>query len=437
MTLARGLSRPHLCRMSSPEIIVIGAGLAGLGAATALRDAGIPAIVLEAGARIGGRAHTVTPAALGGAWFDTGAVWFHNAETNPLVPIAREAGARLPRSDELREEHTAIDGRRANPAELAEYAAAWDRFAAAAAPLLAPDRPDPPLSAVAATIPDDPWALSVEAWEGPVICATDADRFSLRDWHNNQLTGTNLVPEGGIGAFVAGHLGQGLEIRLNTEVRAISWHEPGGVAVTTDQGTLRARAAIVTVSTGVLAAGAIRFDPALPDATQAAIAALPMGLAMKVVLRATGPDRLGLPRHTSLDTRATRSGDPFMVFQCWPFGRDWVQGWIGGGPARALAAAGEAAAVDFARSELRARLGADVDRLFAGGAQLVTHWDADKLVRGAYAYAVPGRADARLRLADPLAGGRLVFAGEACHPSLGGTLGGAWITGQNAARAVA
>ena len=426
--------------MSSPEIVpevaIVGAGLAGLGAATALRQAGIPAIVLEAANRIGGRAHTLTPPELGGAWFDAGAVWFHNAETNPLVPLAEAEGARLLRSDALRQERTVIDGRFATAAELADYAAAWDRFAAAAAPLLAPDRPDPPLAAVAASIQDDPWALSVEAWEGPVICATDADAFSLRDWHNNQLTGSNLVPEGGIGAFVAGTLGRGLDIRLGCAVRAIDWQAPGGVTLHTDAGSLRARATIVTVSTGVLAAGAIRFRPELPAATQGAIADLPMGLAMKVVLRAAGPGRLGLAGHTSLDRQARRSGAPYMVFQCWPFGRDWVQGWIGGSPARALAAEGAAAAVAFARDEVRAMLGVEAAALLSGPS-LVTRWDADPLVRGAYAYARPGAAGARTRLAEPLAGGRLVFAGEACHPTVGGTLAGAWLSGQRAARAVA
>ena len=185
----------------------------------------------------------------------------------------------------------------------------------------------------------------------------------------------------------------------------------------------------------MLAAGAIRFDPALPPAVQDAIAALPMGLALKVALRATGADRLDLPAHCSLDHQVTRAGAPFMVFQCWPFGRDYVQGWIGGSPAWELARAGEAAVADFARGELRRMFGARVDRLFASGTRLVTHWDADPLVRGAYSYAVPGQADARARLATPLAGGRLGFAGEACHTGLAGTLGGAWLSGQTAAAA--
>src|SRR6185312_16282553 len=74
------------------DVVVIGAGLAGLGAATALRAVGRSALVLEASERIGGRAWTAYPAELGGVWFDMGAVWLHAAEHNPLVPIAAAAG---------------------------------------------------------------------------------------------------------------------------------------------------------------------------------------------------------------------------------------------------------------------------------------------------------------------------------------------------------
>jgi monoamine oxidase len=191
---------------------------------------------------------------------------------------------------------------------------------------------------------------------------------------------------------------------------------------------------VVTVSTGVLASGAIDFRPGLPDATREAIAALPMGAATKVLIQVTGSDRLGLPAHCSLDHRATRSDDPYMVFQCWPHGRATVQGWIGGSPARALEHDGDAAAEDFALSALRAMFGGRIDARFAGGACVVTRWARDPLIGGAYAYAVPGQAGARAALAQPLADGHLVFAGEACHADgLAGTVGGAWITGQAAA----
>ena len=422
---------------SDTDVIVIGAGCAGLGAAAALHHAGKRCVVLEASDRVGGRAWTTNPEALGGVWFDMGAVWFHDAEHNPLVRIAEAAGDKLLRSDQLRSERTYVGGRLATAAELASYDTAWTRYEAATDALLAVHA-DVPLAAVTRSLPDDPWAATVEAWEGPVICVADGGRFSARDWRNNALGGSNLVAEGGIGAFVQRRCASGLDIRFRSPVTRVAWGGPGGrVTVETAGGAFTAGACIVTVSTGVLASGALRFDPPLPVGIQESVDALPMGLAMKVALRATGPDRLDLPLHCSVDRQVACAGDALMPFQCWPFGRDYVQGWIGGSTAWDLARAGENAAADFALSQLRALFGGRVDRLFAGGGRLVTHWDADPFVRGAYCYAVPGQADARRRLAEPVADGHLLFAGEACHVGFAGTVAGAWISGQDAAAAAA
>jgi monoamine oxidase len=418
------------------DVVVIGAGVAGLGAATALRAAGRSCVILEASGRTGGRAWTTNPASLGGVWFDMGAVWFHDAEHNPLVPIAKAAGERLVRSDEIRTERTYVGSRLMTDDEARSYDGAWERFEAAADALLR-DGADVSLSDVTHALPNDPWAATVEAWEGSVICAVDAHRFSARDWRRNALGGSNLVADGGIGAFVASRLTTGLDIRLNTPVTRVRWAGPGGrVTVETSGGTLTAGACIVTVSTGVLASGTLAFDPALPTDTRDSIDALPMGLALKVALRANGPDRLDLPLHCSVDRQVPRSGLPLMPFQCWPFKRDYVQGWIGGSTAWELAGADEAAAIDYALGELRAIFGGRVDRLFAGGGSLVTHWDADPWIRGAYCYAIPGQALARDRLAAPLTDGHLMFAGEACNTPYAGTVAGAWISGQAAAKAV-
>jgi monoamine oxidase len=418
------------------DVVIVGAGLAGLGAATALKARGKRCTILEAANRIGGRAWTDYPSALGGVGFDMGAVWLHAAEQNPLVPIARAAGDTLLRSDELRQERTFVGSRLATQAELGDYDGAASRFEAATDALLAAHG-DVPLSAVAQSLPDDPWAPTIEAWEGPIVCAVAADRFSARDWRRNALSGGNLVPEGGIGAFVARRLGEGLDIRLSTPVTRVHWNGPGGrVSVETARGSVSAGACIVTVSTGVLGSGALAFEPALPASVTDSVQALPMGLAIKVVLRATGPDRLDVPLHTSVDRQVARSGEMFVPFQCWPFGRDYVQGWIGGGVSWDLARAGEAAVVDYAMSQLRDAFGSRVDRLFAGGGRLVTHWDADPWVRGAYCYAVPGAALARDRLGEPVGDGHLLFAGEACNVPYAGTVAGAWISGQSAAAAV-
>lgn len=420
--------------MTDTQVVIIGAGVAGLAAGAACRDAGRRAVVLEASGRTGGRAWTDYPQSLGGVWFDMGAVWFHDAEHNPMVPIAEAAGDTLLRSDEIRRERTFIGGRMATNAELDAYAQAWPRYEAAAEALIN-ERGDVPLAEVTRQLADDPWAATIEAWEGPVICAVDADRFSTLDWRRNALNGSNLVPDGGIGAFVQRRLTAGLDIRLHTPALRVRWGGPSGrVVVETAGGQIAAEACIVTVSTGVLASGTLVFDPALPAPVTDAVHALPMGLAMKVALRATGPDRLDLPLHCSVDRILERQGEALMPCQCWPFGRDYVQGWIGGSVAWDLARAGDAASIDYALSYLRRAFGGRVDSLFSGGGSLVTHWDADPWIRGAYCYAVPGSAMARDRLAEPVGDGHLMFAGEACHVGFAGTLAGAWISGQSAAR---
>ncbi|MGH7104261.1 MAG: flavin monoamine oxidase family protein [Acetobacteraceae bacterium] len=425
--------------MTDCDVVVVGAGVAGLAAARTLKAAGRRAIVLEASGRIGGRAWTAQPAALGGDWFDMGAQWLHVAETNPLTAIAEAAGEQLLRADELRTERTFIGQRLANAAELADYRAAWDRFDAKAEEVLQSTEGDARLADVAGRLPDDPWALTIEAWQGPVIDAADADAMSLRDWRTNRLSGSNLVPDGGIGTFVAKRLGVGLEIRLLAPVRRIEWESRSKshpVTVLTDGGALSASHCIVTASTGVLAARTIAFVPELPTEIEAAIEALPMGLAMKVVLCARGEDRLDLPVNCSVTERVERRGESLMAFSCWPYGRSYVQGWIGGRAAWDLAKEGDEAAGEFARTTLRSMFGGRVDRLFDPVPALVTHWEAEPWVRGAYCYARPGAADARAALAQPLAEGRLIFAGEACHEGLAGTLGGAWLTGVRAAGTV-
>lgn len=419
------------------DIAVVGAGVAGLAAAAEARRRGCQVVVLEAAPRIGGRAWTTWPPALGGVRFEQGAVWLHFADRNPLVEVARALGEELRDARTDLEHYTFAGNRLINADERADYRAAWDRFEQEALSLLQPDVPDLPLAKVAQRLPDDPWAATVEAWEGSIIAAADADEFSLRDWHDNLLNGGNLLVEGGLGNFVARCLGPPAgDVRLATPVSHIRWGRPSGsVALEMSAGLVQAKAAIVTVSTGVLAAPGITFDPPLPAAWQEALATLPMGLALKVALRAQNDDRLDLPASCLVDRQVTKSGDPTMIFNAWPEGSDFISGWIGGRAAWALQREGPAAAVDFAISELRSLFGSRVNKLFAAEQSVVTEWGLDRNFLGAYAFARPGGVPARAQLARPLADGHLVIAGEACHAGgLAGTVGGAYETGIEAAK---
>ncbi len=398
-------------------IIVVGAGVAGLAAARHLRAHHVPVTLIEAAPRIGGRAWTTL---IGPDPFDHGATWLHDADRNPLVPLATPED-QLTASDG-RAERLSIDGRPATPADHAAYDEADRRLDQVAAAALA--GPDTTLAAAMAPMAHDPWSKLIALWEGPIIAAADADRLGLLDWHRNRLQGRNMVPAQGVGAFLARRLAT--QATLGTPATRIGWSGPG-VHVETPRGVIHARAAIVTASTGVLASGAIRFDPPLPPDIEAAFHALPMGLLSKVAFHAAGPDRLGLDPGTLVVDREGR-----MTFNAWPQGRAHLVGFMGGSTAWSVAHDPHAAE-HLARTELARALGHDALRSL-GPAPVVTTWGTDPLTRGAYAYAGPGDAPRRATLAAAFPAERLLFAGEALRTDgLAGTVGGAYLSGIEAA----
>jgi monoamine oxidase len=415
------------------DIVIVGAGVAGLAAAALLRREGVACAVLEATGRSGGRAWTEHPPALQGAAFDHGASWLHAAERNRLAELARAHGDKLGASGGGWTRRVRVGDHWASAAEMADYDAAWARFSAMASARAA-QAPDAALAEAVAGLRDDPWTATVETFESSLIAAADAADFSVRDWHLNELTGSNLSVPGGLGALVARRLAPlAGPVRTGTPVTRIEWQRPGGgVAVTTPAGAIAARVGIVTVSTGVLAAGGIAFHPKLPDAQRAAIAGLPMGLLTKVALHAATPDRLGLAPGTSLHRQVAHTGDPAMFFLAWPNGEPYLLGFIGATAAWELSRAGPAATEAFARAELVRLLGADATAQL--GAAVVTDWGEHPAFLGAYAYARPGYAEARAAMDAPV--GALLFAGEAwCTDGLAGTVGGAFLSGERAARA--
>ncbi|HEX3983928.1 MAG TPA: NAD(P)/FAD-dependent oxidoreductase [Acidisoma sp.] len=416
--------------MTSVDVVIVGAGSAGLAAAASLREAGRSTLVLEASALVGGRARTSRPGFLGGAWLDEGAAWLHMAEQNPIVPLAQARG--IPLREAFRSESLMFIGRReANAAEHADYEAAerewFDRLCRH------PARPDVTVAAASGPFRNEnPWAPMIEAWEAGLIEAADAEALSLADFKLNQLDGLNLMSEQGIGQLLRDLLEENAgEIQLNCPVTRIRW-DGARPEVETPRGTIDAGAVIVTASVGVLAAGAIAFAPALPPHTAQAIADLPMGLLSKIVLRARGADRLGMEAPTHLFRRIEKLGDPFLSVIAWPRGADHVIAFVGGRTAWELAR-DPAAALDLARAEWRAMLGETADRIFAEGG-VTTDWGTDPHQLGAYTYARSGATEARAALSEPLAGGKLIFAGEACRiDGMAGTVGGAVLDGRRAA----
>lgn len=411
------------------DVAIIGAGVAGLAAATRLRALGMRTLVLEASTRAGGRAHTVE---LAGAPFDLGASWLHDADANPLTALAHDAGVTLQDFSAQRSERIRDGDRWAEP----DVAAAAEARICATLARRARQSPDISLAEAGQELADKPalapWLASVLAWEGAIIASADADLLSLHDWAANLLPGRNLWVSGGLGQFVATHLVPPAgEIWLETPVHRIARGEP--MVLETARGPITARAVIVTISTGVLGAGALAFDPPLPPATTGAIAALPMGLLSKVAIALHPEGRRNLPVSCAI-WRRMRQDDPALVLMSQPMGLPYITGFFGG---RTAWAHTDPAAAEALVRDAWAELMGPAAAASLAGPVVVTQWGTDPLFRGAYAYARPGDAGARAALAAPLDEGRLIFAGEAVHASRAGTVAGAWESGQAAARTIA
>lgn len=401
----------------TPDVVIVGAGAAGIAAARHLSAAGRSVLLVEALPRLGGRARTVRA---GGLPLDLGCGWLHSAERNPLAVLsASECGVEVDRSDAAWGKQL----RRLGASEEAQ-SQAWHAYEAFGQRL----RRDPPASDRAgdAMVGDDLWRPFIDALSG-FMNGVETDRLSVADFlrYDDAASGKNWRLPGGYGALIA-RLGEGLPTALGTRVTAVS--EDGTVRVQTDRGPLEARAAIVAVPTAVLASGAIRFDAAADGHLDAA-ARLPLGLADKVFLSLAEPEAVPPESHLLGRFDSARTGSYYLR----PFGRPVVECFLGGIIARELEAAGEAAAVTFVREELGALLGAGFARGLAPLA--VTAWGREPTILGSYSHALPGAAGSRAVLAAAVSP-RLCFAGEACSPHDFSTAHGAWESGLAAAEMI-
>ena len=279
-------------------------------------------------------------------------------------------------------------------------------------------------SVLARTHPNKPFLDYLVA----AINGVDAEAYSTGDAAEEEA-GENWVIREGLGTLIAERLGAALPVTLNCPVRRVAWSD-GGVRLVTDQGSLRARAAIVTVSTGVLAGGGIAFEPGLPDWKRRALEAVPMGRAEKVALAFDG-DVFGVPENTLVSVE--RQGR-VVGFHLRPFGHALAVGYTGGRLAGTVAGMAPDEAQAFAMAHLGHAFGDGIRRHLRGSS--VTGWHRDPWALGSYSAARPGGHAQRAMLARPLSP-YLQFAGEATHSRAFATAHGAWMSGIRAAESVA
>lgn len=433
-----------LAQRRSGKAIVIGAGAAGLVCARDMARAGMDVVVLEAQARIGGRLKTSRQ------WADLpvelGASWIHGVTGNPAANAARSAGLELHPTDydnrAVYQAGTGLLGRQA----LARLEAVERR--------LARHMDNAPGEALARACRSRPRGTVANRMARQVeLDATGASRRQRAQFAINSIVehefgadfeqlsrcfwteGEDLPGGDGwvTGGFdqLAQSLATGLDIRLEQRVERIDYRG-SGVAVTTESGVVRADVVIVTVPLGVLQSGRIRFEPGLPVAKTAAIAALGSGVLNKCVLKY---DAVNWPRNIEVFNRladargewsefvnlaAYQQGPAIMAFNAGTFAHD-------------LEGASDRTTGRLATEALRSMFGSSFPEPVA---VQVTRWARDEQALGSYSFpTAQTRADTRIRLLEAV-DNRIFFAGEATSTNAPGTVHGAMRSGRAAAIAV-
>jgi monoamine oxidase len=390
--------------------VIVGGGAAGIGAARRLAAGRRSTLLIEASCRVGGRARTEKAAGLS---LDLGYGWLHSADRNAWAAVAAASGFAIDRRKpawgvQYRDLGFAPD----EQASARETLAAWKKRLGETPP--ATDRASDALA------PDCAWNAYL------LISGARLEQISAADFvaYDMAATSCNWRVPAGYGTLVAASLPPTVACQLSTPAQGIDF-EASGVHVATPVGTVRARAVILTVSTAVLARGAIRLPAAL-DAWRHAATLLPLGLNEKVFLKLTGDGPFVPETQVLGNARDPRTGAYYIR----PFGWPVIECFLGGEGARMIAEDGREAGLVHAREELAALFGSDVRRVMR--LLVASDWSRTPHVGGAYSCALPGQAAAREVLARPF-DDRIFFAGEATHGFDFSTAHGAHDSGVRAA----
>jgi monoamine oxidase len=431
------------------KVIIIGAGAAGLLAGRRLSSAGAGVTILEAGAHPGGRIVTLTGQGFS-APVEGGAEFIHG-DLPISIQLAKEAGtALLPTGGQmirLKSGESLVNRGKGGKGESGGEGEAfqstdWHRLMEEMRELTT----DMPMAEfLTGRFPGPRYEALRESARGFAqgYDLADLDKVSTkslyREWSAEDGEDAQYRPEGGYGHIV-GFLTavcreHGCQLHFSTPVTGVRWQR-GRVEVYTGKGEVfTADRLIVTVSLGVLKAGGIHWDPALPVQAQA-IDRLGYGQIVKALLEWKEPfwrdykhadQTLFLLSREPVPTWWTQSADDSGL----------ITGWITGEPMRAFRRLDTAARIDSCVASLAGIFGMEIHRLRDNlRAAMVFDWVSAPYVLGGYSFETVGSAEARAVLSAPVED-TIYFSGEALYEgNVPGTVEAAFNSGLKTAETI-
>ena len=424
----------------SYDVIVVGAGAAGLAALRDLRRAGLHVLCLEARDRIGGRILTVHDP-LSPVPIELGPEFVHGHPPESFELIARGRLAIYDAGE------NSVQIRAGKPLEQGD---SWDQIAAVTEDMKKVEArgEDPTFLDFLAThdYPERVKQLATNFVEGfNAARKEDVSVASLaRDARAAEAIGgdSNFRILNGYDALVRVLAADDLEsVRLNQVVEHVAWQQAQVTvrtrsALTDGLQEFDASAAVLTLPLGVLQTGAVRFTPE-PENVLCSAKALRFGQVNRVVLRFRQAwwERI---EHLK-DAGFWLSNERY--FPTWwttlPVRAPLLTGWSSGPRTDEFINADRRHIVTAALDDLARVAGTDSSRIAEQLAAVHFHdWRNDPFARGAYSYVPAGALKDREILARPVAG-TLFFAGEATElKGHSATVHGAMASGQRAARQV-